>query len=182
MSSRLILSYRASKRYPASAVRRTSPPPRRVRPVPCRRPVGHPWSRSGACRVAYALFVCMPPLLPRCSGWVYASLKIQPSVSAFPGPTAGSACRLSFSSLARRSLALRPTHSHGHLYVAAIRRLQTLRQLHACSGCFRLERMAGGACTRGRSAAFHGAHRKRTSIFAGKHRAASGVRTSESAP
>src|SRR5258708_31328323 len=27
--------------------------------------------------------------------------------------------------------------------VAAIRRLQTLRLLHACSGCFRLERIAG---------------------------------------
>jgi hypothetical protein len=40
-----------------------------------------------------------------------------PSVSAFPGPTAGSACTLSFSRLAQRSLTLRPTHSHGHLYV-----------------------------------------------------------------
>ena len=77
-----------------------------------------------------------------------------PSVSAFPGPTAGSACTLSFSKLAQRSLTLRPTHSHGHLYATAIRRLQTLRHLHACSGCFRLERVPGGACTRWRSAAF----------------------------
>src|SRR5690242_12328741 len=37
--------------------------------------------------------------------------------------------------------------------VAAIRRLQTLRLLHACSGCFRLERSPGGACTRWKSAA-----------------------------
>jgi hypothetical protein len=30
-------------------------------------------------------------------------------------------------------------------FVTAIRRLQTLRHLHACSGCFRLERIAGWA-------------------------------------
>jgi len=77
-----------------------------------------------------------------------------PSVSAFPGPTAVSACTSTFSRLAQRSLRLRPTHSRGHLYVAAIRRLQTLRHLHACSGCFRLERVPGGVCTRWRSAAF----------------------------
>src|SRR6516162_4031595 len=34
-----------------------------------------------------------------------------------------------------------------------IRRLQTFRLLHACSGCFRLERSPGGACTRWKSAA-----------------------------
>jgi hypothetical protein len=38
--------------------------------------------------------------------------------------------------------------------VTAIRRLQTLRHLHACPGCFRLERSPGGACTRWKSAAF----------------------------
>src|SRR6266850_1799009 len=37
--------------------------------------------------------------------------------------------------------------------VTAIRRLQTLRLLHACSGRFRLERSPGGACTRWKSAA-----------------------------
>src|SRR5712671_2075866 len=37
--------------------------------------------------------------------------------------------------------------------VTAIRRLQTLRLLHACSGCFRLERLPGGACTHWKSAA-----------------------------
>ncbi|SOE45659.1 Methyltransferase domain-containing protein [Burkholderia sp. D7] len=34
------------------------------------------------------------------------------------------------------------------------RRLQPLRYLHDCSGCFRLERLPGGACTRWESAAF----------------------------
>jgi hypothetical protein len=34
-----------------------------------------------------------------------------------------------------------------------IRRLQTLRLLHVCSGRFRLERSPGGACTHWKSAA-----------------------------
>jgi hypothetical protein len=37
--------------------------------------------------------------------------------------------------------------------VTVIRRLQTFRLLHACSGCFRLERSPGGVCTRWKSAA-----------------------------
>src|ERR1700719_1555711 len=40
-----------------------------------------------------------------------------PTVSAFPGRVAGSACTSSFSRLARRSLALRPAHSRGHQFV-----------------------------------------------------------------
>ena len=126
----------------------------RARRVPRGRPVGHPWPRIGASRVAYAFLVCMPSPLPRCSGWGVLVTQYHPSVSAFPSPTAVSACTLSFSGLAQRSHTLRPTHSRGRLYVAAIRRLQTLRHLHACSGCFRLERVPGGACTRWRNAAF----------------------------
>ena len=38
-------------------------------------------------------------------------------------------------------------------FVTAIRGLQTFRHLHACPGCFRLERSPGGACTRWISAA-----------------------------
>src|SRR6266851_5351955 len=37
--------------------------------------------------------------------------------------------------------------------VTAIRGLQTFRHLHACPGCFRLERLPGGPCTHWRSAA-----------------------------
>ena len=40
-----------------------------------------------------------------------------PAVSAFPERVVGSACALSFSRLARRSLALRPAHSRGHQFV-----------------------------------------------------------------
>ena len=56
----------------------------------------------------------MLPPLPRCSRWAHSSLEIYPSVSAFPNSTFGSACTSTFSRIARRSLALRPAHSHGH--------------------------------------------------------------------
>ena len=39
---------------------------------------------------------------------------IRPAVSAFPDMAVGSACALSFSRFARRSLALRPAHSRCH--------------------------------------------------------------------
>ena len=44
-----------------------------------------------------------------------------------------------------------------------IRRLQPLRFLHSCSGCFRLERLPGGICTHWKTPPCHGAHPKRTS-------------------
>jgi hypothetical protein len=40
------------------------------------------------------------------------------------------------------------------------RGLQTFRHLHACPGCFRLERSPGGACTRWKSAALSRRTRK----------------------
>jgi hypothetical protein len=40
-----------------------------------------------------------------------------PAVTAFPDNGVGSACTSSFSRIAQRSLALRPAHSRGHLYV-----------------------------------------------------------------
>jgi hypothetical protein len=42
---------------------------------------------------------------------------IHPAVSAFPERVVGSACALSFSRLARRSLTLRPAHSRCHQFV-----------------------------------------------------------------
>src|SRR6202021_1418760 len=78
-----------------------------------------------------------------------------PAVSAFPERVVGSACASSFSRLARRSLALRPAHSRCHrISWLAIRRLQPLRYLHSCSGCFRLERFAGWGLHPLESAAF----------------------------
>jgi hypothetical protein len=46
---------------------------------------------------------------------------------------------------------------------ALSRRLQPLRYLHSCSGCFRLERLPGGICTHWKVPPYHGAHPKRTS-------------------
>jgi hypothetical protein len=45
---------------------------------------------------------------------------IHPAVSAFPERVVGSACALSFSRLAQRSLALRPAHSRCHQCVTRI--------------------------------------------------------------
>src|ERR1700747_2313658 len=56
----------------------------------------------------------MLPPLPRCSGWAYSSLKIHPSVSAFPDSTIVSACTSAFSRFAQRLLTLRPAHSRSH--------------------------------------------------------------------
>ena len=42
-----------------------------------------------------------------------------PAVTAFPDNVVGSACTSSFSRLARRSVALRPAHLRGHLYVTS---------------------------------------------------------------
>jgi hypothetical protein len=43
-----------------------------------------------------------------------SSLKLAPSISAFPDSTVGSACTSSVSRFARRSIALRPAHSRNH--------------------------------------------------------------------
>jgi len=76
---------------------------------------------------------------------------IRPVISAFPVMAAGSACASHFSRLAQRSLALRPAHSRCHQFVARFtRRLQTFRHLHACSGCFRLERCRAGLAPAGK--------------------------------
>src|SRR5260370_40260638 len=48
-------------------------------------------------------------------GVLFRSLR--PAVSAFPERVVGSACALSFSRPARRSLALRPAHSRRHQFV-----------------------------------------------------------------
>src|SRR3984957_16375572 len=107
--------------YPVSAVLRTSPPPQSARPVPHGRPVGPvipDLATLGASRVACAFLVYVLPPLPRCSGWASSSL-IYPAVPAFPDNVVGSACTSSFSRPAQRSLALRPAHSSGHLYVTS---------------------------------------------------------------
>ena len=95
----------------------------------------------------------MPPPLPRCSRWAYSSLKLAHPYQPSPKPLSGRPANRPFRGLLG-------VHSRCGLHtrtvtkiVTVIRRLQTLRHLHACSGCFRLERSPGGTCTRWKSAA-----------------------------
>src|SRR6202043_750414 len=88
----------------------------------------------------------------------------RPAISAFPDMAVGSAYTSSFSGLAQRSLALRPSLSRCHRISGhANRRLQPLPCLHDCSDCFRLERLPGGTCTHWKAPPLHGAHPTRTS-------------------
>src|SRR5580693_9281748 len=89
----------------------------------------------------------------------------RPPVSAFPDSTFASAAHRPFRGLLG-------VHSRCGAHtcavtkdVTAIRGLQTFRRLHACPGCSRLERVAGGACTRWKCAAFHGARGLRTFAY-----------------
>src|SRR5580704_9656659 len=61
-----------------------------------------------------------------------------------------------FTRVAARTLARSPIRDQLH------RRLQPFCYLHDCSGCFRLERLPGGACTHWKAPPWHGAHVKRT--------------------
>jgi hypothetical protein len=63
---------------------------------------------------------------------------------------------------AQRSLALRPAHSRGHLYVTCYTEGFSHLLPHDCSGCFRLERLPGRACTHWKAPPLNGAHVKRT--------------------
>src|SRR5258705_4138753 len=95
----------------------------------------------------------MLPPLPRCSGWASSSL-VSPNRVSLPRFHVRIGLHIvlfevcsAFTRVAACTLARAP-------YVfTAIRRLQTLRLLHACSGRFRLERSPGGACTHWKSAA-----------------------------
>src|SRR5271165_556617 len=99
---------------------------------------------------------------PRCSGWASSSL-ISPSRNSLPRKR----CRVglhidlfeacsAFTRVAARTLARSPIRDQLH------RRLQPFRHLHHCSGCFRLERSPGGACTHWKAPPCHGAHVKRS--------------------
>src|SRR5204862_4662547 len=95
----------------------------------------------------------MLPPLPRCSGWASSSL-VSPNRVSLPRFHVRIGLHIvlfepcsAFTCVAACTLARSP------YIVTAIRRLQTLRLLHACSGRFRLERLPGGACTHWKSAA-----------------------------
>src|SRR5271165_6912705 len=92
-------------------------------------------------------FIYVLPPLPRCSDWASSSL-FSPSRVSLPRKRRRvglhivlfEACS-AFARVAARTLAQSPIRDQLH------RRLQPFRHLHDCSGCFRLERSPGGACT-----------------------------------
>ena len=95
----------------------------------------------------------MLPPLPRCSRWASSSL-VSPNRVSLPRFHVRIGLHIvlfevcsAFTRVAACTLARSP------YVVTAIRRLQTLRLLHVCSGRFRLERSPGGACTHWKSAA-----------------------------
>src|ERR1035437_67848 len=98
--------------YPASAVLRTSPPPQGAQSVPRGRPVGLPTPWGFPCCVRFPCVHAVATTPAQRLGVLLRSFT--PAVSAFPEMAVGSACALSFSRLARRSLALRPAHSRCH--------------------------------------------------------------------
>src|SRR5258706_11769822 len=99
----------------------------------------------------------MLPPLPRRSVWAYCFAQSPSRISL---PRKG--CRVSlrivlfeacsaFTLVAACTLALSPirdTHSEGFSQFV----------LRGCSGCFRLERLPGGTCTRWKAPLCHGAH------------------------
>src|SRR5271155_390740 len=99
----------------------------------------------------------MLPPLPRCSRWAYSSLKLAHPCQPSPIPLSGRPAHRHFRGLlgvySRCGLHTRAVTK----FVTAIRGLQTFRHLHACPGCFRLERSPGGPCTHWKTPPCHGA-------------------------
>ena len=104
----------------------------------------------------------MPPPLPRRSIWTYCFAHFIQMYQPCP-----KGCRVglrivlfedcsAFTRVAARTLARSPICDQ------LPRRLQPFCYLHDCSGCFRLERLPGGACTHWKAPPCHGAHVKRT--------------------
>src|SRR5271157_3842975 len=104
----------------------------------------------------------MPPPLPRCSGWEYSSLRTTHPCHPSPNPLSGRPAHCPFRDLlsvhSRCGLRTRTVTK----LVTAIRGLQTFRHLHACPGCFRLERCRVGLAPTGEAPPFHGARGQRT--------------------
>ena len=103
---------------------------------------------------ALSLMYMLPPL-PRCSSRASSLLISSQLYQPSPIWQSGRPAHRPFRGLLG-------AHSRYGLHTRAVtvfrdtldRRLQRLRYLHRCSGCFRLEQLPGGACTHWKSAAF----------------------------
>ncbi len=146
------------RHYPASPVLRASPPPQGARPIRHRSSVDRPRPRPAASRVACAFPVYGLSPLPRHRHWWLYLAHPSSDVSLPRKGRRVGLCNVNFEAcsaftrVTARTLALPPVRG------TLTRRLQTFRHLHACSCCFRLERLPGGACTRWKAPPFHGAH------------------------
>jgi hypothetical protein len=129
---------------PASAVLRASPPPASAQTFPRGRLVGRPRRRQWASRVARAFLVCMLLPLPRHSDgryfFAHSRQPCQPSPIWQSGRPAHRPFRGLLGIYSRYGLR---TRAATVIRDTLIRRLQPFRLLHSCSGCFRLERVAG---------------------------------------
>jgi len=95
----------------------------------------------------------MLPPLPRCSGWAQSSL-VSPNRVSLPRFHVRIGLHIVlFEACSAFTRVTACTLARSPYVVTAIRRLQTPRLLHVCSGRFRLERSPGGACTHWKSAA-----------------------------
>ena len=107
----------------------------------------------------------MLPPLPRCSRRAQTSLELtrpyQPSPIWWSGRPAHRPFRGLLSVHSRCGL-----HTRTVTYVTVIRGLHTLRHLHACPGCFRLELLAGWDPNPLESPPLHGAHQSQSFTFA----------------
>ena len=92
---------------------RASPPPQRARTLPHGRPVDPPLITPSGFPCC-GRFPCVHAVATTPAQRLGSLLLTHPAVSAFPDMAVRSACATSFSRLARRSLALRPTHSRCH--------------------------------------------------------------------
>src|SRR5216684_3446473 len=115
-----------------------------------------PWGFP--CCVRFVVYM-LPPL-PRRSAWTYCFRSVtqpcQPSPKGLSGRPAHRPFRGLLSVHSRCGLHTRAVTNSWH----AFRRLQPVRYLLGCSGCFRLERSPGGTCTYSKAPPCHGAHPK----------------------
>src|SRR3954454_16110375 len=103
----------------------------------------------------------MLPPLPRCSGWAQSSL-VSPNRVSLPRFHVRIGLHIVlFEACSAFTRVTACTLARSPYVVTAIRRLQTPRLLHVCSGRFRLERSPGGACTHWKAPACHGARGQR---------------------
>ena len=142
---------------------RTHPPPQKAQPVPRGLLVG--WSRPshplGLPVLLRSPYARMPPPIPRWNRRVLVSLS-SPPIAAFPVSKAGRLPHQHFQGLLSVHCTLQPAGSRSHLCDPFHRRLQSIRYLHDCSDCYRLERqLPGGSVSHWVIAPFHGALRVR---------------------